>query len=145
LDLIALPNGNYVVRSPNWNSWRGAVTFGDGARRLTGAVSRDNSLIGTASGDYVGEFGDGAVGVVLLSDGNYVVRSSRWGGRRGAVTRGSGTAGVTGEISQDNSLIGSTQAVNNVGGDWVGSSVVALSDGRYVVVSLTLPPKCPRS
>ncbi len=71
-----------------------------------------------------------------LSNGNYVVTSPDWAngaaGDAGAVTWGSGTAGVSGVVSATNSLVGSTA------GDSVGEnagSVLALSNGNYVVSS----------
>jgi uncharacterized protein DUF5650/chitobiase/beta-hexosaminidase-like protein len=68
-------------------------------------------------------------GVVPLTGGGYVVMSPDFGGGVGAATFG-GTNGVVGEISADNSLIGSK------GGDHVsGGGVVALPNGNYVVLS----------
>src|SRR5208282_3810851 len=51
----------------------------------------------------------------------------------GAVTWGSGTAGVSGAVSATNSLVGST-ANDQVGGV-LGVGVTALSNGNYVVSS----------
>jgi hypothetical protein len=42
-----LSNGNYVVRSPDWNGQRGAVTWGEGVYGSTvGPVDDTNSLVG---------------------------------------------------------------------------------------------------
>ena len=60
----------------------------------------------------------GSDGVMALTDGNYVVESSHWNGGMGAVTWGSGTAGVTGVISAANSLVGSIAPCQD--GDQVG-------------------------
>ncbi|KCZ51509.1 hypothetical protein HY29_18400, partial [Hyphomonas beringensis] len=131
--VIALSNGNYVVASPDWNtdtaSKAGAVTWGNGASGVTGVVSDTNSLVGSTANDWVG-----SEGVTELTNGNYVVVSERWanGGasKAGAVTWGSGTVGVTGVVSDTNSLVGSTA------NDWVGSEgVTELTNGNYVVVS----------
>ena len=135
LSVTALSNGNYVVNSYNWDNGGifnvGAVTWGSGTSGVTGVVSAVNSLIGTAMNDYIG-FG----GVTALSNGNYVVNSYNWDNGAvidaGAVTWGSGTAGVAGTVSAANSLVGSTT------NDQVGSNgVTALSGGSYVVRSLS--------
>ncbi len=126
------------MASPNWNSTIGAATWGSGTSGVSGIVSSSNSLVGTSSGDQVG-FG----GITALSNGNYVVDSYDWNSSTGAVTWGSGTAGVSGAVSSSNSLVGSN-AGDYVGGflvsNWFGSpsyasSVTALSSGNYVVVS----------
>ncbi|MFM7521021.1 MAG: hypothetical protein ACKO9B_11190 [Planctomycetota bacterium] len=99
--VTALPNGNYVVNSPDWGiiHWaeeRGAVTWVQG---YDGMVYRDpepngraslvpdgvgtsvdhlNSLVGSFSGDHVG-----SGGIFLLANGHYVVSSPLWGGSSG--------------------------------------------------------------
>jgi len=130
--VVALSNGNFVVLSPDWSNGAvldvGAATWGNGTTGLVGAVSASNSLIGSTAGDLVS-----ANGVTTLSNGNYVVRSAAWDNGAmadaGASTWGDGTTGVTGTISTANSLVGSAA------GDLVGVSVVALSNGNYVVCS----------
>ncbi|MDB6131781.1 MAG: Cadherin proteinputative collagen-binding protein [Verrucomicrobiales bacterium] len=137
----ALANGNYVVISPGWSNGdeasAGAVTWCDGAAGKTGMVTAENSLVGLRE-DMVGGSGqiwEQSSGVAALSNGNYVVISPLWNGRRGretfgAVTWGDGNAGVSGLVSTENSLVGS------VGGDSVGSQgVAALANGNYVVCS----------
>ncbi len=125
--ITALSNGNYVVSSGNWDGNRGAVTWGSGTAGVTGAVSASNSLVGSTANDRVG-----SGGITALSNGNYVVSSGNWDGNRGAVTWGSGTAGVTGAVSASNSLVGSTA------NDWVGNGgVTMLLNGSYVVRSLS--------
>ncbi len=127
-----LSNGNYVVRTRYWDNGAatnaGAVTWGNGITGITGAVSSSNSLVGTAAGDNVG-----ISGVTALNNGNYVVRSANWANgaasQAGAATWGNGSTGTTGVVSSSNSLIGST-ALDNV-----GTSVTALSNGNYVVIS----------
>jgi len=130
---VPLPNGNYVVLSPYWANGgaesAGAVTFGNGNTGITGVVSADNSLVGSTLLDYVGFFG-----VTALTNGNYVVSSPFWTNgvevEAGAVTFGNGNTGITGVLSQDNSLVGST------GGSFVGwNGVTALANGNYVVKS----------
>ena len=130
-----LTNGNYVVLSDGWHTdgsvTQGAVTWGSGTSGVSGVVDSTNSLVGAAYGHSVG-----MSGVTALTNGNYVVNSPFWdisgtpNVNVGAVTWGSGTAGITGNISAANSLIGSS--VN----DKVGNNgVTALSNGNYVVRS----------
>jgi hypothetical protein len=105
-EVAALSNGNYVVRSPNWNGDLGAVTWGSGTAGVSGVLSAANSLVGSDPGD----FGRGFFGVTALSNGNYVVASPNWNGGRGAVTWVDGTTGQTldgqGVITAQNSLVG---------------------------------------
>jgi hypothetical protein len=122
-DVTPLKNGNYVVGSRLWNGGRGAVTLGNGSTGISGTVSEANSLVGTNPGDLVG------YDPILLNDGNYLVQSPFWNDNRGAVSWGNGGAGITGAISQANSLIGTNP------GDAVGASVTPLSNGNYVVKS----------
>ncbi|WP_206741999.1 hypothetical protein, partial [Hyphomonas beringensis] len=105
------------------------VTWGDGASGVTGEVSATNSLVGSHTNDRLG-----AYGVTELSNGNYFVLSPNWdnigASEAGAVTWGSGTEGVSGEVSKDNSLVGTTA------NDRVGyGGVTELSNGNYVVRS----------
>ncbi len=133
--VIALTNGNYVVRSRLWNNGAvtdaGAVTWGNGATGITGAVSAANSLVGTKSNDWVG-----SGGVIALSNGNYVVTSQFWNNGAvidaGAVTWGNGSTGTTGAVSAANSLVGSTDN-DQVG----GGGITVLSNGNYVVSSIS--------
>jgi hypothetical protein len=130
--VTALRNGNYVVTSPNWTNGTaaaaGAVTWGSGTTGVSGPVSAANSLVGSTADDSVGNYS-----VTVLSDGNYVVASPNWtngaANGAGAVTWGSGTAGVSGPVSAANSLVGSTA------GDQVGIGVIDLGNGNYVVAS----------
>lgn len=126
-----LSNGNYVVAIPEWNGRRGAVTLGHGERGVVGEITASNSLIGSVPGDHIGLRDHGTeTGVTALQNGNYVVVSTRWNGSRGAVTFGDGELGVTGGVSDQNSLVGGT--------DWdqvVLYGISALKNGNYVVLS----------
>ena len=125
--ITVLPNGNFVVRSGNWNGSRGAATWVSGTSGISGAVSSSNSLVGSTANDQVGNGG-----ITALPNGNYVVLSSNWhhGGtaNEGAVTWGSGTSGVSGEVASTNSLGGST--ANDLSGN---ASITMLPNGNYVV------------
>lgn len=128
--VVALSNGNYVVSSPRWRNGGvydvGAVTWGNGSGGIVGLVSSTNSLINTLSSSV------NSYGVYALRNGNYVVRSSEWGGggpgATGAVTWGS-NGGTSGTVSASNSLVGS--AAN----DRVGDDLTVLSNGNYVIAS----------
>jgi hypothetical protein len=132
----ALPNGHYLVVSPHWEhnvllmNDAGAVTWGNGNTGTSGAVSESNSLVGSRWDDAVG-----SDGITILSNNNYVVTNTKWGGSTpttslGAVTWGNGSGGTAGLVSITNSLIGSFD------GDNIGSAgVTALPNGNYVVSS----------
>lgn len=121
-----LPNGNIVVGDPNFST-AGAV--GAGAVRLyTSSGSLISTLTGSHTSDHVG-------GIYVLADGNFVVASPGWSDGTnccaGAVTWVDGNAGLSGVVSAENSLIGST------GLDSVGQSIRPLPDGSYVTSSPT--------
>ena len=130
--VVALTNGNYVVRSDEWNnggiSKAGAATWGNGQGGTVGPVSAVNSLVGSSTDDQVG-----FQGIVALTNGNYVVGSLRWDNgsttNAGAATWGNGATGTSGTISAGNSLIGLSPS------DAVGSQIVALDNGHYAVIS----------
>jgi hypothetical protein len=129
--VTALANGGYVVGSPRWNLGMttdvGAATFGPAHSGVSGMVSPANSLVGSTASDRIGER------VVALTNGNYVVASTSWDNGphvdAGAVTFGSGAAGIHGPVSATNSLVGSTT------NDWVGLNITPLTNGNYVVAS----------
>jgi len=141
--VVVLANGNYVVVSPSWGTppsshgggvdGVGAVTWVNGDTGLNGLVSTQNSLHGSQEDDQVGYYG-----VVVLSNGNYVVVSSAWdnGGvvGAGAVTWANGSTGIVGAVTTENSLHGS-QENDRIGAINEGVAVTALTNGNYVVVS----------
>ena len=94
-----LTNGNYVVRSQNWDNGAatnvGAITFCNGTTGCVGAVTPANSLVGSTAADVIGN-----VGVEVLPNNNYLVRSSSWDNgaatSAGAVSFCSGTTGCVG-------------------------------------------------
>ena len=142
--MTALPNGHYVVRSAYWNNGAvvnaGAATWVNGSTGTGGVVSVANSLVGSKNEDRVSESG-----VTVLTNGHYVVSSTRWDNGAatdaGAATWGNGSTGTTGTVSAANSLVGTT-ANDNVSKTGVSNSgestggVTALPDGNYVVHSL---------
>jgi hypothetical protein len=131
----ALRNGSYVVASPNWANGAaaraGAATLGSGTTGKVGVVSAANSLVGTQTDDQVG-----TAGLLVLTNGNYVVLSPNWANgaaaNAGAATWGSGRTGIVGAVTQANSLVGDSP------GDLISlySNSTALADGNYLVGSL---------
>ncbi len=127
-NVVALPNGNYVVSTPRWGNGQnqnlGAVTWGNGAIGTVGVVSAANSLTGSTANDFVGV--SGSYKITPLTNGNYVVISARWQNEQGvavgAATWVNGSAPHSGVVSSSNSVPGI-------------SSVVALSNGDFVVSS----------
>jgi hypothetical protein len=127
-----LPNGNYVVRSANWDNGliadAGAVTFCDGTIGCTGQVSALNSLVGSSDTDLVGN------AIKVLVNGNFVINSTFWhnggAGAAGAATFCSATSGCpVGAISSSTSLVGVQIA------DQVGDKILPLASGNYIVAS----------
>lgn len=136
-----LANGNYVVSSPSWTNGDkenvGAITLCYGATGCVGEVSPENSLVGTIEWGFLGW-----EGVIDLANGNYLVSAYEWGmdgaENAGAVTWCDGMTGCVGEVSAENSLVGthyndmigvSYFSVANPGG------VYALANGNYLVLS----------
>jgi Repeat of unknown function (DUF5650) len=133
--VVALNNGNYVVGAPNWDAVSpvvvnvGAAAWGNGNGGTVGVINAANSLLGTSAGDFVG------LSITPLSNGHYTVNSRSWNATSplqtgvGAVTWANGNGGTAGVVSMANSLVGGTS------GDAIGTRVVALSNGHYVVQS----------
>ena len=119
---VALPNGNYVVRSPNDDEGgivdAGAVRLVDGQ---TGALI-GTPLVGDVENDRIG-----SSRVSPLPNGNYVVRSSL-NDENGVINAGSAHLmdGQTGVV------IG-TPLIGDVENDFLGGSVTTLSNGNFVV------------
>ncbi len=138
--IAVLANGNFVVGSPEWSSTTatnvGAVTRVNGSTGLSGAVSANNSLVGSTAGDEISS----NAGVIVLPGGNYLVLSSSWSNgavaAAGAITWVNGNTGMNGAVSASNSLVGS-HANDQVGlGDDVPPRVTILTNGNVVVTSL---------
>ena len=127
--ITVLASGDFVVGSPYWNGNRGAVTFGDADAGLPATISADNSLVAAEPESYVGYVGM----VSALSNGHYVAASPAWSDGvspyLGAVTWCDGDGSTVGLVSAQNSLVGA------VAEDSVGTSLLALPNGDYVVGS----------
>src|SRR5260370_21691959 len=108
---------------------------------ISGTVSEVNSLVGGNPGDNVssGAFDNG---IIPVSNGNYVVVSQLWNGNRGAVTWGNGSTGVTGTVSDANSLVGSNpdDLVGFSGSD--APNLILFINGSYVMNSGRVIDNC---
>ena len=124
--VVVLPNGNIVVADPS------------GPVANIGAVyvySPNGTLISTLTG---GSSGDlvGIGGIQVLPNGNFLVNSARWRNpataatNAGAVTWVNGTTGLSGVVSESNSLVG-TQSLDSIG----NRNATVLSNGNYVVTA----------
>lgn len=133
---LALNNGNYVVSSPYWNNGVvedvGAATWGNGLGGITGVVDASNSLIGSVYRDWVGNS-------IALSNGNYVVYSTKWDNGAiidaGAITVANGLGGTVGPVNPSNSLVGSTDNDQLGMPPYTGpnESVIEMPDGTFVL------------
>ncbi len=146
--IVALTNGNYVVKSPFWNCTTtscpgvgnvtdvGSATWGKGDGTTFGHISSSNSLVGSTASD------GSTLDIKALTNGNYIVNRSSWDCTAtscpdigatvvgvGAVTWGNGTSGTSGFVSASNSLVGSTASDN------IGGNVATLTNGNYVVIT----------
>ncbi len=144
-----LANGEYVVISPSWKrgafSSVGAVTYCK-AGGCRGTVSESNSIVGSRQGDMVGrgwENGDGAGFrdfVTVLPNNNFLIHSPNWtngatgAGKAGAITFCNVAENCIGEISDSNSLVGSS-ALDFVGYTASWPSIKVLANGNFVVQS----------
>jgi hypothetical protein len=127
--IAPLSNGNFVVASPFWSENRGAATWGDGSQGTSGVVDETTSLVGSQPDDFITSHG-----IYRLQGGDYAVAQARWSNgetlRVGAITRGDSSVGVSGAVSPQNSVIGTTQ------NDQVGAGgLVPLPDGGYLAQS----------
>ena len=112
-----LPNGNFVVTDPSFSSGGTAVYL----------YSSQGTLISTLT------YSRGRAVVTVLVNGNFVVSNPQWNNNGvvqvGAVTWGSATTGVSGDVSESNSIVGTSV------GDKVGENITALANGNYVISS----------
>lgn len=125
-----LSNGNYVVRSPNWDNGAtvdaGAVTWCHGSTGCQGTVSNTNSLVGTNANDRIGGFN---TGIRALKNGTYVLLAPYWNGSRGIARFCGNAEGCTGDVLAADGLTGTSA------NDQVGADALALSNGNFVVQS----------
>ena len=111
---LTLPNGNYIVGSPDFDnggfaSNAGVLAFGNGSTGTVGALSSAKALVGSTANDKVG--GTGADGSIeAFTDGSVLVISRKWDNGStvdaGAVTFIPAGTSVTGGITATNSFLG---------------------------------------
>jgi hypothetical protein len=105
--VIALPGGDYLVRSRGWANGAatnaGAVTFGTDSGS-SGLVSPANSIVGSTANDDVG------AEITLAPNGNFIVRSRDWDNgatiNAGAFTLGLADGSVAGALTTTHSVLG---------------------------------------
>ena len=112
--ISTIDNGNYLIGSPFWNNGRGALTLGNGSKSIFGTINEQNSLVGSTTGDNLGNPGNGIIfndnkAPILLS---YYDDPNRNLANAGAVTIFDGNTGTTGIINSTNSYIGNTEVSN---------------------------------
>ena len=98
---------------------RGQIPPGSG-----GTINPENSLTGSTSGDQIG-----SAGILMLTNGNYVVLSPNWNNKVGAATWVDGSMGVSGVVGLSNSLVGSAA------GEQIGAGGLLLTNGNYAILS----------
>lgn len=120
IEIKALSNGNCIAMFFLWNDGAtadvGAAMLLNGSSTVTGTVSAANALIGSNAGDEVGRGR-----AFALSNGHAIVSSPNWKNPNtnalaaGAATFVNGQTGITGPVTANNSLVGSSagDAVSN--------------------------------
>jgi hypothetical protein len=107
-----LPNGNYVVASPNWNNAAvvdaGAVTWCSAISGCQGVVSAANSLVSTQASDGVNLYMD------ILSNQDYLVFYPLWDAGTtvdaGRLAWCAGSSGCSGSIASFTRSVGGITA-----------------------------------
>ncbi len=114
-EVLEVAGGKYYVAAPDWSNDTGSVTFGSTSTGVVGLVTDQNSLVGSTSGDRIGE----TIHDLFYNDRLAVV-SQTWNANRGAVTFINPLAPVIGQVSAGNSIVGASA------GDRVGTSLTQL-------------------
>lgn len=125
-------DGSFGMTAPQWDRPTSGAPLADagaaviGPAGTAGAISPTTALVGLQAGDRVGE------GLLLLTNGNFVVLSPNWSfgvtSRAGAATFAP-ASGRSGNVFNGNSLVGTRTD------DLVGSNALALPNGNYVIGS----------
>ncbi|SDE11928.1 Por secretion system C-terminal sorting domain-containing protein [Dyadobacter soli] len=132
-EIYALPNGNFVVVSHAMKNASGrvigAVTWGSGTTGVSGQVTVANSIIGTNENQLAQ-----LKCITVLPSGNFVIAWPGWHNGAvqfaGAATWVNGDMGISGTVSDQNSLVGTTinASISKLG-------ITVLTNGNYVVGS----------
>lgn len=131
--ILALPDGGYAIPTPLWSRQSdgaplGAVTRAAPGAGIAGVVSAQNSFTGTEPLDFAG-----SGGVIVLSDGDLLVRSQLASAVGGFTRIPADATPATFSIGAANSMTGvETEPLGNPG-------MVRLSDGEILAVNATGP------
>lgn len=150
LILTALPNGNYVVGSPQWGDGNaptvGALTWGDGTDGTRGVVGPGNSLVGSTADDQIGPELGSFERLTVLPDSRYVALSFSWD-NAGTVDAGAATLGdantIVGPITAGNSLVTGHDLAGNVPAMFTTDGSVAVprpGSNRVTLLHKATPP-----
>jgi hypothetical protein len=129
--ITVLSNDKFLISSSYFDNQGivdvGAVTYCDGITGLNGFINENNSLLGSFSGDHIGN------NVLELTNGNFVLGSpdKDFDGVSdcGSVTWCNKSQVLSGFITISNSLY------SNKSNSFVGENLNALTNGNYVVIS----------
>ncbi|MGV3664100.1 MAG: choice-of-anchor D domain-containing protein [Prosthecobacter sp.] len=123
----------YLIGSPLWDNTAtsaadaGAIMMAGPTTYRTGVVSASNALVGTRAGDQLGSGGITAVGATC-----YVISSPLWDNEAatdaGAVTAGHSPVIMTGEVTPQNSLAGTTA------GDQISSGGITVAGATLYLI-----------
>ena len=128
-------SGGLVIRSANWNSGSGALTFVPTGGSATGVVGAANSLVGATVGDSIG-----SQGIQALTNNKIAVFSPGWhngaASNAGAVSWLDATApshGFIGTVTTANSVVGSSanDQIGSAGIQQITSNLYALRDANW--------------
>lgn len=136
MDMVILPDGNYLVFNPYWDRGSatdaGAITWCSLSEGCAGTISAENSLVGSSDHNYVGTDHNKS-SLAIYPDSTYAILSPFWDNGEipdvGAVTWCNQAGGCRGAVTADNSLIGRSV------GDQVGSQLTVLPNGSSVIIS----------
>lgn len=133
--IIVTPEGNYLAGSYYYNQMRGSITWGNGLTGISGQVNSSNSLVGSQENDNVGHAISAKNGIIFLRNGNFLITNPDFANRRGAITLGSGSNGLSGVVGENISLTGSFEG-DRIGISRFGETAIqVLDDGNYVIPS----------
>ena len=127
------PEGNYLAGSYYYGQMRGSITWGNGLTGISGEVNSSNSLVGSQENDNVGNAMYAKNGITFLHNGNFLITTPDFANRRGAITLGSGSNGVSGVVSENISLTGSFEG-DRVGISRFGETAIEVLDNDNFVI-----------
>ncbi|MCU0868199.1 MAG: filamentous hemagglutinin N-terminal domain-containing protein [Burkholderiales bacterium] len=131
--------GNYFIVAPNWNNGvnadAGAVIRGVAvSNERTGLISSANAVVGSHSGDRIGQISGDSVRRFTTNSETLLIASPNWNGARGAITRVDATFSA-GVVGASNSFVGVTLD------DRIGERLIRLrgdtltDDGNFIAIA----------